>query len=105
MTQDKRPTLNIGFEVIVFQALRTSTFLSLFAVLGNLDPAHEITVPRLWSELFLKAGGANGDAPASAICCTNSDFVLGHCVLLWEVASELGLPTPEDSGVPAREID
>ena len=64
---DSNPqTLTLGLLVIVLHALKTSTFLSFFSVLGNLEPAHETIIPMSCS-IFCTLAGANGDSPASAI--------------------------------------
>ena len=70
--------MNFGSALILLHALNTSIFLSLFAVFGKLEPAHEIIVPNTVSELFLRLGGAKGDAPAAIARCSNSFFVFGQ---------------------------
>lgn len=59
-------------------------------------------VPNTLSELFRRLGGANGEAPADWIRCSNSFFVFG------QVSSECGLSTSdggESRGVGNTEAD
>lgn len=58
-------------------ALRTSTFLSLSWVLGNIVPSHMIILPSIASVLFL-IFGAKGEGPSSSIRFANSPLVFGH---------------------------
>jgi len=71
-------SLKLGFEVILRHALKTSTFWSLLAVFGKLDPLHVIMAPKLSVLLRRGIGGPNGEGPVSTIFLNRSDFVLGH---------------------------
>lgn len=81
----RKHTLNLGSARILRQALRTSIFLSLFAVLGKLEPAQDIMVPSTLSELFRRLAGAKGDGPSSWIRCSSSCLFFGHFSSLWTI--------------------
>lgn len=67
-------SLNFGSEVMLFQALSTSTFLSLLVVLGNATPsAHGNT--GVVSELLCTTPGAKGEGSPDEMSFLQFDIV------------------------------
>jgi len=99
--------LNLGFDVILLQALSTSTFCSLFCVFGKLVAPSQLIIDNTPSELFRTPGfwhvGPNGDGPHSSIRFTSSAFVFGHCVPSWP--SPLAPPSGESFGVNSWSVE